>query len=101
MIRLNEVHILKPYELICKFNNGAVRLLDVLPIINQQLHHEGVSDLLNEKNFANVEIGEFGEITWRKIVKSTKDGEIEYWDYDISPEFAFYNSVEFNSTKTA
>ncbi len=101
MIRLIDVHILKPYELVCKFNNGDERLLHVLPIINQQLHIEGVSDLLNEKNFANVEVGELGEITWRKIVKTKNNGIVEFWDYDISPEFAFYNSVEFNSIKTA
>jgi hypothetical protein len=93
MIRITEVKVAAPYLLLCKFNNGTVKKLDVLPVIEQHLHLNGVSTLLNEAFFKNVRIGEFGEIVWDKIVKTTQDGHEIYWDYDISPEFAYENSV--------
>jgi hypothetical protein len=36
------------------------------------------------------EIGELGEICWRKVIFG-KGGE--RWDYDISPEFVFHRGM--------
>jgi Protein of unknown function (DUF2442) len=92
MIRITELKVTGPFTLLCKFNNGAIKKLDVLPVIQQHIHLNGVSTLLNEGSFKKVRIGGFGEIVWDKIVKTTQDGEEVYWDYDISPEFAYENS---------
>jgi len=100
MIRITEIIEHTSYSLICKFNNGVVKKLDILPIIENHKHLEGVQKLLNEPVFNSVRIGEFGEIVWDKIVKNSHTGEDSYWDYDISPEFAYENSVEVESPLT-
>jgi len=91
MIRVTEIIEKKPYYLLCRFNNGAIKKLDILPLIKNHEHIKGVNSLLNEKVFSTVRIGEFGEIVWNKIVKTTDNGIETVWDYDISPEFAYQN----------
>ena len=93
MLRVTEIIEKSPYYLLCKFNNGAVKRLDVLPIIENHKHLNGVESLLNEAVFNQVRIGEFGEIMWEKVVKISHNGEVVCWDYDISPEFAFENAL--------
>lgn len=93
MIRVVEIIEKTPYFLVCKFNNGVVKKLDILPLIENHKHIEGVQSILNESVFHTVGIGEFGEIVWNKIVKTTQNGKVIYWDYDISPEFAYENSI--------
>jgi hypothetical protein len=44
------------------FNNGIVKKLDVLPIIENHKHLNGIQNLLDETLFFEVRIGEFGEI---------------------------------------
>ena len=100
MIRITEIIENTSYSLVCKFNNGVVKKLDILPIIENHKHLDGVQTLLNEAVFKTFRIGEFGEIVWDKIVKNTQTGEERYWDYDISPEFAYENSVEVESPFT-
>ena len=100
MIRITEIIENTSYSLVCKFNNGVVKKLDILPIIENHKHLEGVQTLLNESVFNTVRIGEFGEIVWDNIVKNSKTGEDSYWDYDISPEFAYENSVVVESPFT-
>jgi len=100
MIRITEIIENTSYSIVCKFNNGVVKKLDVLPIIENHRHLDGVQALLNESVFNTVRIGEFGEIVWDKIVKNSHTGEDRYWDYDISPEFAYENSVEVESPFT-
>lgn len=92
MIRVTEIVDKSDYSLLCKFNDGAVRKLDILPIIENHKHLKGVERLLNKSIFENVRIGEFGEIVWDRIVQTTDNGVEIYWDYDISPEFAYENS---------
>lgn len=93
MIRITDIEVTPHYHLICKFNSGAVKELDVLPIIEHHKHLVGVESLLNEDVFKNVRIGEFGEIVWDRIVVTEHDGQVLCWDYDISPEFAYQNST--------
>jgi len=93
MIRITNITVIPHYQLNCRFNSGAIRKLNVLPIIEHHKHLTGVESLLNEEIFANVRIGEFGEIYWENIVKTEYDGQVLFWDYDISPEFAYQNSI--------
>lgn len=92
MIRITNITVIHPYQLNCKFNSGAIKILNVLPIIEHHKHLKGVESLLDEKIFENVKIGEFGEIYWENIVKTEYDGHVLYWNYDISPEFAYLNA---------
>jgi hypothetical protein len=93
MIRITQIEIIPHYNVICEFNSGVKKKLAVLPIIERHKHLSGVENLLNEDVFKNARIGQFGEIVWEKIVKTEHDGQLFYWDYDISPEFAFQNST--------
>jgi hypothetical protein len=97
MLRVVEIIEKTPYTLVCKFNNGVVNKLDILTLIENHKHIDGVQNILIESVFNTVRIGEFGEIVWNKIVKSTQDGEDIYWDYEISPEFAYENSILIES----
>lgn len=101
MIKVSRVFVESSYQLICEFNNKEVRLLDVLPIIENHKHLNGVSRLFEKEVFAKVEVGDFGELTWRKIVITENNGTPTYWDYDISPEFAYSNSKQIITNKTA
>ncbi len=93
MIRITNITVTPHYQLICKFNSGAIKKLDVLPIIEKHRYLTGVESLLNEEIFKNVRIGEFGEIYWEDIVKTEHEGQILCWNYDISPEFAYQNAT--------
>jgi hypothetical protein len=93
MIRIIQITVIPHYNLICKFNSGAIKKLDILPIIEQHKHLTGVESLLNEEIFKNVKIGQFGEILWEKIVRTEYNGQLMCWDYDISPEFAYQNAT--------
>ena len=70
MIRITEIIGNTSYSLVCKFNNGVIKKLDILPIIENHKHIDGVQTLLNESVFNTVRVGEFGEIVWDKIVKN-------------------------------
>lgn len=93
MIRITEIKVAPNYKLICRFNSGDIKNLDVLPIIEQHKHLMGVEKLLNKNVFNNVRIGEFGEIVWNKIVTTEHKGQVVCWDYDISPEYAFQHAT--------
>ena len=93
MLRVTQISVIPNYNLICKFNSGEIKKLDVLPLIKRHWHLTGVECLLNEDIFKNARIGQFGEILWKKIVKTAYNNEVLYWDYDISPEFAYQNSI--------
>lgn len=101
MIKIIRVFIENPFQLVCEFSNKEVRLLNVLPILEQHKHLNGVSSLFKEENLAKVEIGDLGELTWRKIVISEYNGVTTCWDYDISPEFAYLNSKQISLNKIA
>lgn len=93
MIRVTQISVIPNYNLICRFNSGEIKKLDILPLIKGHGHLTGVESLLNEDIFKNARIGQFGEILWEKIVKTEYNNEVLYWDYDISPEFAYQNSI--------
>ncbi|MEI7677026.1 MAG: hypothetical protein WCJ03_09620 [Bacteroidales bacterium] len=94
MLRITKITTQSPYFLLCEFNYHEIRKLDALPIIQSHLHLKGVERLLNESVFQNVGIGQFGEIVWKDIVVTIQNDEQIVWDYDISPEFAFQNSID-------
>jgi len=93
MLRVIEIIDASPYYLLCKFNNGVIKKLEILPIIEKHKHLNGVESLLSKNVFNKVRIGEFGEIVWDKIVRTIQDEQELIWDYDISPEFAYQNSI--------
>ncbi len=41
MLRVIERINVSPYSLLCKFNNGVIKKLDILPIIEKHKHLNG------------------------------------------------------------
>ena len=93
MIRVVKILNKENFRLVCQFNNGDIRELDVFPLVTKHKHIVGVEDILKNDVFDNVQIGEFGEILWSNIVKDQTTESNLYWDYDISPEFAYAESI--------
>lgn len=92
MLKIISVRVKEPYQLVCKFNTNEVKVLNALPILENQAQLDGISSLLNEELFSCVELGIFGELCWKKIVNITYQGVSTCWDFDISPEYAYEHS---------
>ncbi len=90
MLRIVKIKEVKPYEVVCEFNNGSTKKIDVLPIINNQKHLKGIDSLTDKNIFNTVAIGELGELYWKDIYI---DQQNQKWNYDLSPEFVFYNGI--------
>ncbi|MCA0365582.1 MAG: DUF2442 domain-containing protein [Bacteroidetes bacterium] len=93
MVKISKIIDIKPFEIISLFDDGEIRVLDVYPLIQKHLHLEGVDKLLETTAFEKAQLGQFGEIFWKNIVKS-KDNM--FLDYDISPEYFYSNGKKLN-----
>ena len=93
MIRITTITILDDFKIECIFNNGLSKIIHVLPLLESQKHLKGIEKLTTQSAFSKARIGIFGEIIWDKIIETTNGTVKEIWDYDISPEFAFFNGV--------
>ncbi|MCP9755234.1 DUF2442 domain-containing protein [Lacihabitans sp. CCS-44] len=90
MLKIKKIINIEPFQITGKFNDGQIKKLDVFPIIQNHIHLKGVENLLNVSVFNKAQLGVFGEIYWPKIVKSKAN---DMMDYDISPEYFYYNGV--------
>jgi hypothetical protein len=90
MLKINKIINIEPFQITGRFNDGQIKKLDIYPIIQNQIHLKGVESLLNESIFNKAQLGDFGEIFWSNIVES-KDKQL--MDYDISPEYFYFNGV--------
>lgn len=98
-LRIHKIVNIEPYVVICLFNNGTVRQLDIKPLIENHKNLKGADKLLNESIFRQVRIGKTGELLWKKVIEETdSNNNTTLWDFDISPEFFFQNSKEITST---
>lgn len=77
-------------KLICVFDNGEVKLLDLASTLKDRY---GKKILSNEAVFKSAQVGEWGEIYWPDLAEITDlNGEKETCNYDISPEYAYAHS---------
>jgi hypothetical protein len=98
-LKIQKIISIEPYSVVCRFNNGIVRQLDIKPLIENHTKLKGIDKLLNENIFRRVRIGKMGELLWKKVVEeSDSDNKTILWDFDISPEFFFQNSKDITST---
>jgi len=89
LIRVAEILKIENFHILCEMNNGIIKRIDVLKCLNDHSHLKGILSLKNWNEFQKVKIGEFGELTWEKVIVIDN----ENWNYDISPEFIFFNGV--------
>lgn len=94
MFKVKKIITVTPYSIVCELNNGILKKLDVLPLIEKHSNFKGIDQLRNKTTFESVAIGEMGEIYWKNIITTSNN---EKWNYDISPEFIFYNGTTIDS----
>ena len=90
MLKVKKIIEIKDFAVVCEFDNGSKKKLDVLPLLKNHKHLNGIEKLQNNTIFNQVAIGDMGEIYWKNIITSKSN---ELWNYDISPEFIFYNGI--------
>ena len=90
MLKIKKIIEITDFVIICEFNNGLKKKLNVSPLIENHKHLNGIEKLQNNMIFKQVAIGDMGEIYWKNIITSKSN---ELWNYDISPEFIFYNGI--------
>ena len=92
MNKIVNISIQEPYKLLCSFNNGEQRLLDLVKVLN--INQKYTNKIFNTKTFSEVKIGSFGEIYWNNVaeMKDLKGNTIPC-EYDICPDFAYLNST--------
>ncbi len=91
MVKLSKIEFSENNEILCRFENGELRLFNVRDSIQDRYIDIIVSD---NKIFKSAQIGKFGEIYWSDMgeIKDLK-GNVILCEYDISPEFVYENSI--------
>jgi hypothetical protein len=90
MLKVVSVECQSPLMLKCTFGTGAVKWLDVAPLLQNHIHLKGIEKLWDSRIFNLARVGEMGEVLWPSIIHT--DDPVHgptVWDYDISPEFIF------------
>ena len=93
MLKICHINLLENFTILCTFNNGIKKMIDIMPLLEKHKHLPGIEKLKEKNIFSNARVGIFGEIVWDKIIRFTDSKENEMWDYDISPEFVFYHGA--------
>ncbi len=93
MLKIQSIKILDSHKILCVFNTGETRILDIT--LSLDSNNLFVKKLINQEVFKKAKLGQFGEIYWEEIGEIQElDGTISSCDYDISPQFVFYNSIK-------
>ena len=90
MFKVKKIIEVTPYSIVCELNNGILKKLDILPLIEKHANFKGIDQLKDKTTFESVAIGDMGEIFWKNIITTSNN---EKWNYDISPEFIFHNGI--------
>lgn len=90
MIKIIKIDKIDNNQIQCTFNNGERRLIDISKTLDDKYSRILVN---NYEKINNVKVGDLGEIYWENLAEiKNPDGSIESCNYDISPEFVYYNS---------
>ena len=90
MLKVINLEEVKPYYIICNLSNGERRRLDILPLMEKYKKLEGIERLKDSQTFQSALVGVMGEVFWKDIILVDN----EKWNFDISPEFIFYNGIK-------
>ena len=66
-------------SVVCRFNTGEVRLVDMRSVLGDAIHSPFFSKLINPDFFSSVKLDSYGTLSW--------DGEI-----DFCPDVLYENS---------
>jgi hypothetical protein len=96
MKKIIKIEFCENNQIICHFDNNELRIIDLSKTIKDKYITKILSD---ETIFKSAKIGEFGELYWANAAEiKDLNGKIIPCEYDISPEFAYYNSKPFHCT---
>ncbi len=70
MLKITETLKFEHYTVICRFNNGEIKALNLHSVLINQIHIKGVERLLNEELLHQAQIGAMGELVWPSVVQS-------------------------------
>lgn len=93
MLKIVEIISVEPYNVICKFNTGEIKIIALENCISTSSNNVDKAKLLNKEFFKQVQIGKFGELFWADsaFMKNEKN-ELIPCEFDLSPEFVYHNS---------
>jgi hypothetical protein len=94
MTRVTKIISIDNFSITCLLNNGAIKSIDMEPLLQNHKHLKGIEKLYNQNIFNQAKIGMLGEIFWEKIITTEHNGEINIWDYDVSPELIMTEGKE-------
>ena len=91
MYKIIDIAFLDKFQLVCHFNNGEKRILDLTTSLD--FSDKFAKKVIEKDTFKKAKIGMFGELLWEEVGKIKDfDGSIISCAYDISPEFAYFHS---------
>lgn len=91
MIKAQEIVSIESFSIVCKFNNGEVKRLDVDKVLPSD--DVFAQKILDQSIFSSVRIGNLGQLYWENVaVMEDEMGNIIPCEYDLSPEFVYHNS---------
>ena len=94
MIAAKEIIEVSLFSVVCKFNNGEIRKLDVEKNFADKIEDAYVHNILTKAVFGSVKIGEIGQLYWENAAQMRDlDGKLVLCEYDMSPEFVYHNST--------
>jgi len=91
--KVKKIIEIQNFAIICEFNTGAQKKIEVLPLLLKHSHLKGIQQLNQKSIFDQVAIGEMGELFWKNVITSKSN---EIWNYDISPEFIYHFGINVN-----
>ncbi len=94
MKKLSKIEFVENNQIICFFESGEVRLLDLSSVRDKY-----IDKILGDKKILmSAKIGVFGELYWDKMAEIRElNGNITPCEYDLSPEFIYANSQAVSS----
>jgi hypothetical protein len=97
MRKIVEIKVLQPYLIVCKFDNGETRMLNLEEVMDK--NGPLSKQVFEGEKFKEVQIGDSGELFWLGIAEmKTKEGDTIPCEYDICPDFAYMNSIPLEKT---
>ena len=94
MIKAVEIIDVNQYNIICKFNNGEVKQINLEKFILESNSFVNKQKLLDPLFFKQAEIGNLGQLYWANAAYfKDENGNKMSCEFDLSPEFIYHNSV--------
>ncbi len=91
MNRVVNISFQEPFKILCVFNNGEQRILDIEQVLDTE--QEYAKKVFDQKVFNKAKVGAFGEIFWEGIAEMKDlNGSVIPCQYDICPDFAYLKS---------